>query len=80
MGPIQLDGFIKDRNFDLTLRSKNNISESLSNDLRQLFKSAVDANGYSGSLFIKQHTTFPVNVQDALLKTQKSTTASPYSA
>jgi hypothetical protein len=80
IGTIQLDGFVKGQNFDLTLRSKADLPPGLATELKHLFKTAVDANGFNGALFIEQQTTFSVNVQDALSKSMKSTTSNTHSS
>ena len=80
IGVIQLDGFVKGQNFDLTLRSKADLPPGLATELKHLFKTAVEANGFSGGLFIEQQTAFAVNVQDALSKSMKSVPADHHSA
>ncbi|UTW54543.1 hypothetical protein [Kordiimonas sp. SCSIO 12610] len=80
IGTIQLDGFVKDSKFDLTLRSKADLPQALSTELKQLFKTALDANGFQGSLFVEQHDKFTINVQEALSKSRKTFSSVPYSS
>jgi hypothetical protein len=72
IGAIQLDGFIKDKRFDLTIRSHSDLPKGLTGELRSLFSSALDANGFSGSLSFEEDVKFPVNVQAVLSETSLS--------
>lgn len=66
LGPVQLDGLIKENQFDLHLRSLLPLPETLRSDVRQLFTDALGANGYTGALHISQGETFPVDVDKVL--------------
>lgn len=66
LGPVQLDGLIKEKQFDLHLRSLLPLPETLRRDTRQLFTDALDANGYTGSLNISYGEAFPIDVDKVL--------------
>jgi len=74
LGPVQLDGLIKGRQFDLALRSLLPLPEGLRRDTRQLFADALAANGYTGGLHISHGEAFPIDVdkiiQDGLAAQQ----------
>ncbi len=54
MGEIQLDGLVRKAGgqtlFDLVLRSEHPLPDTMQNDIMQLFTSAAEATGYTGSL------------------------------
>ena len=50
MGPLQLDGLVRDKRFDLTIRSEAALPEPMRHDLRTLFRDASDAVGLHGGL------------------------------
>ena len=50
MGPLQFDGLIRDRRFDLVIRSKAAFPDSMRQDIRTLFRDASEAVGLHGGL------------------------------
>ncbi|MCJ9429561.1 hypothetical protein [Kordiimonas marina] len=66
LGAIQMDGTIRDRQFDLTLRSEKQLSPALKTDAFKLFDAALGANGFTGRLSVNDGEAFPLQV-DALL-------------
>ena len=50
MGPLQFDGLIRDRRFDLVIRSKAAFPDSMRQDIRTLFRDASEAVGLRGGL------------------------------
>jgi hypothetical protein len=66
LGPIQLDGVIRDQNFDLSLHSEKPLPDTLRQDARRLFHDAVAASGFTGSLHIVDSRPFPVNVEEIM--------------
>ena len=66
LGEIQLDGFIKDKNFELKFKSLTPLAQAMKNDVRALFSSALDASGYSGSITFYDLPIFSVNVTDII--------------
>lgn len=66
IGDIQLDGFIKEKNFDLKFRSITPLAEQFKNDIRSLFSSSLDANGFNGSITFYDMPSFPVDVADII--------------
>jgi len=66
IGPIQLDGHIADKRFDLTLRTEKLLPTGLAEDLSGLFAAALDANGYTGALRIREGERFVSNTDKPL--------------
>lgn len=50
LGPMQLDGFLRRKNFDLTLRSQRTLPLGLREELRTTFRTALEAVGCKGGL------------------------------
>lgn len=50
LGPMQLDGLVRERRFDLILRSQNALPAELRAELTQVFADSVDAVGYGGGI------------------------------
>ncbi|WP_035690702.1 hypothetical protein [Azospirillum halopraeferens] len=50
LGPMQLDGMVRERRFDLILRSGAPLPEELRGDLLRVFADCLDAVGYAGGL------------------------------
>ncbi len=50
LGEMQLDGLIRDKRFDLMMRTRGALPEDMRQDIRWIFEDANQAAGYSGSL------------------------------
>lgn len=50
LGPLQLDGLVKDRRFDLILRSRSALEPALKDELTEAFKGGLSATGFTGTL------------------------------
>lgn len=61
LGDIQLDGNIRETQFDMTVRSAGQFSGDLKQDLEQLFSSALSANGFTGGLNFEENAPFPLD-------------------
>lgn len=68
LGDIQLDGHIKQQQFDLVVRSKDNFNTALQNELKALFDVSVAANGYKGALSFEKQYPFDIDAQDIIEK------------
>lgn len=53
LGPLQLDGMVRDRRFDLILRSRTPLTPALRDELTGVFAASVGAVGYAGSLLFQ---------------------------
>jgi hypothetical protein len=70
LGPVQLDGLVRKNNFDLMVRSKNAFTEQMRDDIRQLFRNAVEPTGLEGSVRFQATSRFPVSPKDEYLRAQ----------
>lgn len=68
LGAVQLDGFIREQQFDLTLRSEKALSPGLKTDAAQLFDAALGANGFKGKLTIAEPGAFPIAVDEIMAR------------
>ena len=50
LGEMQLDGLVRDRRFDLMLRTRDALPEHMRREIRTIFDQANEAAGYSGKL------------------------------
>ena len=50
LGPMQIDGFIQPKKFDVLLRSETPLPDGLHDELRSAYIKALDAVGYTGAL------------------------------
>lgn len=53
LGPLQLDGMVRDRRFDLILRSRTPLDTGLRDELTGVFSTSVGAVGFAGSLLFQ---------------------------
>lgn len=73
LGNIQLDGFIKEKNFGLKFKSLVPLPQEMKNEIRELFSNALDVSGYSGSITFYDLPIFPINVTDIINKAEPLT-------
>jgi hypothetical protein len=66
LGPLQVDGMIKTRRFDLILRSGEPLGERATSHIEGLFRAALDRNGFTGDCSFQSGRAFPVNVGNAI--------------
>ena len=60
MGGLQLDGLVQEKRFDLILRSRQELPQSVRRDLSQIMETSLGSTGYDGSL-VFEAGDFPVN-------------------
>lgn len=60
-GATQIDGIIKGRNFNLALRLEQALSAHQTEDIRSLFRTALDHSGFSGDISFRNGLPFPVS-------------------
>ncbi len=61
LGAIQLDGLLRQQNFDLIVRSRTGLSEQVRQDINSLFNGAIEATGLKGNIVFQNVATFPVS-------------------
>ncbi len=60
LGPLQLDGFVRDTKFDLIFRSQNELAAELQSNIREIFINVIEASGWQGQLSFQKAERFPV--------------------
>jgi hypothetical protein len=68
LGPLQFDGLVKGRRFDLILRSTRPIAPELRLGIGQVFENAVASAGLTGGLAYSTAARFPVNPLENLAR------------
>ncbi|HYD31807.1 MAG TPA: hypothetical protein VEB64_13280 [Azospirillaceae bacterium] len=63
LGPIQLDGLVRPRRFDLILRSRIDLPEEVRHDLPTIFTNCLETVGYTGALSFQSGGRGWVSVQ-----------------
>jgi len=66
LGPVQLEGHILGRAFDLKVRTHHALPGQMEQDLKHLFSEALTANNYSGKLVFEDVEIFPVDASSYL--------------
>jgi len=61
LGPMQLDGLVQNRRFNLFVRSKQPLDSAVQRDLSQIFSEGLDATGWQGTLAFQVGGRFPVS-------------------
>jgi hypothetical protein len=64
LGPIQLDGLVHGRRFDLMLRSRIPLSPSARRDIEAIFDEARGLGGFAGTIGFQIAASFPVQPLD----------------
>ena len=65
-GTMQLDGFIRQRRFDLALRSRAPLAPALRAEVRRIFHDRIAAAGFTGEIDFATVAHFDVAPLDAL--------------
>jgi hypothetical protein len=60
LGPLQLDGLVHGRRFDLMLRSRAVLSPAMRRDIEAIFDEARGIGGYAGTIGFQVAASFPV--------------------
>jgi len=66
LGALQFDGLVRQKRFDLVLRSHRAISAEMRHDIGEVFHNAVSAAGFSGEIVFTTASRFAVAPLDAL--------------
>lgn len=61
LGAMQLDGLLRQQNFDLIVRSRTGLTEQVRQHISALFDGANEATGLKGNIVFHNVTTFPVS-------------------
>lgn len=64
LGDIQLDGAVRDKSFDLTVRSLQALPQPLQRDAADLFYASLAANDFTGAIDFKKEDAFAVDAAE----------------
>lgn len=70
LGPVQFDGLVRKNNFDLVVRSQKAFSELMRDDIRRLFREAIEPTQLEGGIQFQTTNRFPVSPKDDYLRTR----------
>ncbi len=71
LGPMQLDGLVQDKRFNLFVRSKQPLAKTVQQDLSTLFNEGLDATDWSGTLAFQVGGQFPVEPLEEVVQQEK---------
>jgi hypothetical protein len=68
MGPFQFDGLVREKRFDLMVRSHVALTPRMRHDIGTLFQEALELGSYKGNLVFQKMKEFPVSPLDEIEK------------
>lgn len=68
MGPFQFDGLVREKRFDLMVRSHVALTAKMRHDIGALFQEALELGSYKGNLVFQKVKEFPVSPLDEIEK------------
>jgi hypothetical protein len=68
LGPMQLDGLVQDRRFNLFVRSKQPLDKVVQSDLTAIFGDGLEATGWKGTLAFQVGGQFPVSPLEEVIR------------
>ena len=68
MGPFQFDGLVREKQFDLMVRSRIALPPKFRQDIQELFLEALSLGEYRGGLVFQQVKAFPVSPLEEIEK------------
>jgi hypothetical protein len=68
MGPFQFDGLVREKRFDLMVRSHVALAPKMRHEIGTLFQEALDLGEYKGNLVFQKVKEFPVSPLDEIEK------------
>ena len=68
MGPFQFDGLVREKRFDLMVRSHVALTQKMRHDIGALFNEALELGSYKGNLVFQKVKEFPVSPLDEIEK------------
>ncbi len=60
LGTMQMDGFIRDQNFNLMVRSHTRLPDNIQQDIRDIFQDYMELSGWNGQINFQNMPNFPV--------------------
>ena len=75
MGPFQFDGLVREKQFDLMVRSRIALPPKFKHDITELFQEALSLGDYRGGLVFQKVKDFPVSPLEEIEKSATSVKA-----
>ncbi len=75
MGPFQFDGLVREKQFDLMVRSHVALPQKFRHDITELFQEALSLGDYRGALVFQKVHAFPVSPLEEIEKSAMSVSA-----
>ena len=75
MGPFQFDGLVREKQFDLMVRSHIALPQKFRHDITELFHEALELGDYRGGLVFQKVKDFPVSPLEEIEKSATSVSA-----
>jgi hypothetical protein len=75
MGPFQFDGLVREKQFDLMVRSHIALPQKFKHDITELFHEALELGDYRGGLVFQKVKDFPVSPLEEIEKSATSVSA-----
>jgi hypothetical protein len=75
MGPFQFDGLVREKQFDLMVRSHVGLPQKFKQDITELFQEALSLGDYRGGLIFQKVKDFPVSPLEEIEKSATSVKA-----
>ena len=75
MGPFQFDGLVREKQFDLMVRSHIALPQKFKHDITELFHEALSLGDYRGGLAFQKVKDFPVSPLEEIEKSATSVSA-----
>jgi hypothetical protein len=75
MGPFQFDGLVREKQFDLMVRSHISLPQKFRQDITELFHEALSLGDYRGGLVFQKVKDFPVSPLEEIEKSATSVSA-----
>jgi len=75
MGPFQFDGLVREKQFDLMVRSHIALPQKFKQDITELFQEALSLGDYRGGLIFQKVKDFPVSPLEEIEKSATSVKA-----
>lgn len=73
LGTMQLDGLVRDKAFDLIVRSQRDLGQTMRKEISELFDGALGATGLTGSLVFQTSPAFPIAPMQDIVSSNGST-------
>lgn len=75
LGPFQFDGLVREKRFDLMIRSRIPLDGEMKQQIAEIFDEAVELGGYNGSVMFQAVKEFPISPLDEIARSATNLSA-----